>query len=341
MLVEYAIARLAGLKRQFPTFAALERMAAGRDGHAMARLLTGTVFEPEVINLAARKDIEASIPLVLRLVNEGSLRMRRLFALRAAQAWPERRRVFAARWELEEIKSAMRYLTFGGEGLEKRFAFVSFIMDAKRPLWNAHMKPAEFQKALVKAGHPLAGAVDTEAFADDPVKNELQMERYFFLQYLKTQEDRLCAGCHEYFRDQLDMINAKNAWLLRGAEPERKIRPELFIAAGGNVGLEDFLEIATGPSEAKAIERIQTRMRILLDPEKLDSPYGLSTAIRNALLKKYRRMYIENPGGVWAFFHFAEELNAMIADVRNAIYCGATCSTVDVVTRRFIGARPR
>jgi hypothetical protein len=338
MLVEYAIARLAGLKRLFPPFTTLERMAAGRDGRQMARALMGTVFEPEIAPLAAMGDRETSIPIALRAVNEGSLRLKRFFAARVAEAWPDRKDVFLIRWELEEIKAAMRYLTFGGAGLEKRFRFVSYLMD-KKDVWSAHMKPEEFAAALAKAGHPLASAVDPAGLAARPEKTEMEMERFFFTTYLGSHRPALCPSCREYFLDQLDTINAKNAWLLRGAAKERRDRPELFIATGGRIGPGDFTAIAMLPASQAAIALIQERIRLPLDQEKLDSPQGLSTALRNASLIKYRRAYIANPGGVWAFFVFAEEVDAMIADVKNAMYCGATRTAVDVVARRFIGAR--
>ena len=340
MLVDYAHTRLAGLRSRFPEFAKLERMAAGRDGHYMARALAGTVFEPEIAALTARKDIAVSIPLVLRLVNEGSLRIKRLFAARAMEAWPADWDIFVARWELEEIKASIRYLTFGGADLEKRFYFLSYILPFKMSgLWNVHMKPTEFQAALAKARHPLAQAVDAQKFAEDPVDGEFFMERYFFNVYLKNRKPKLGPRRVEYFRDQLDVINAKNGWLLRQPGQEGPARPELFIQGGGRIGLKDFLAIAAIPTQRDALALIQRKMKLWLDPEKLDSPYGLSTALKSALLNRYRRLHIANPGGAWGFFLFIEELDAMIADVKNAIYCGATCSTVDVVSRRFIGAR--
>ncbi|MDH5511216.1 MAG: V-type ATPase subunit [Nitrospinota bacterium] len=340
MLVEYANTRLGGLRSQFPAFALMERMAAGRDGQFMARALAGTVFEPEIAALTARKDITVSIPLVLRLVNEGSLRIKRLFAARAAEAWPQDWDIFVARWELEEIKAAVRYLTFGGADLEKRFFFLSYILPLKRAsLWNAHMKPVEFQTALARAGHPLARALDVVKFAEDPVMGEFFMERHFFNEFLNKHKPKLGPRRVEYFRDQLDTINAKNGWLLRQTAQDGPSRSELFIKGGGRIGLDDFLSIAATPSEKDALSLIQSKMKLRLDPEKLDSPYGLSTALKTALLNRYRRMHIANPGGAWGFFLFIEELDAMIADVKNAIYCGATCSTVDVVSRRFIGAR--
>ena len=337
MLVEYAIARLAGLRSGFPPYSALERMAAGRDGRAMARALAGTVFDPEISAIVSVKDRETSIPMALRAVNEGSLRLKRFYSQRVAEAWPDRRDLFVIRWELEEVKAAMRYLVFGGAGLEKRFRFVSYLLDG-RETWNAHMKPEDFVLGLARAGHPLAGALDAAGFAAHPEKAEMDMERFLYNEYLVNREPALCPSCREYYGDQLDAINAKNAWLLREAARDRRDRPEVFIKAGGRLRFADCAAIATAASDREAIAMIQERTGLALDPEKLDAPYGVSTALRHAALKKYRRMRLAAPGGEWAFFAFAEELDAMTADVKNAIYCGATCSTVDVVSRRFIGA---
>lgn len=318
MLIEYALARLAGLKSRFVTPAAIRRIVEDADLPLTVAILEETVFAEEMKDLTVKTGKEITAGATLRAIENGHWRLRALLAKYAKLAFPEKYDVVLARWDMEEIKAAVRYLNSGGDVLERRFSFTSFILEPeKKKIWNPHYKVADFLALLSGAGHPLAPGFGHELAEKDPVQFEINLERYYFTRFLpgRIGMDRPLG---EFYRRRLDILNVKAALLMRNTETDPERARQTHIEGGGAVRLREFNAIRTAPLDSTA-PILEKRMgaRRGLDP--LITPRRLADGLEKAAHDRFRITNISCPGGMLAFALFAESMDFMTADLKMAI----------------------
>jgi hypothetical protein len=254
------------------------------------------------------------------------------------QAFPEAFDLLLARWELEEIKAMLRYLSSGGAAYERRFNFVSYFFEDKPGhIWDADKTPGQFLASLEHKGHPLASLLDPELYSRDRVGAELQMERHFFHTYI-PERSRLLKSAQPYFQDQLDMVNIQNALLLMENHREEDCPDQVFIDGPGRIGEADFLQIAKGPI-GQANLTIKKKIGITLNPASEISHLRFSLELKRAFLHAYRMKNILEPTGIWAFFYFMEGLEAMVSDLKLSIYLGTAGVPTEQALDQFCTVR--
>ncbi|MBI5186401.1 MAG: V-type ATPase subunit [Nitrospinae bacterium] len=337
-MIDYAVTRLAALKSRFPGVDFLVRVVETRDAGSLLSLLSDTVFKEEAESFIAKSETKITLPIVLRAAHNGHIRLRRFFSRLVKQAFPEAFSLLLARWELEEVKAALRYLSSGGAAYERRFTFISYMLDAKPGhLWEADKTPAQFLASLEHKGHPLASFFDPELYSRDRVRAELEMERNFFNGFI-PEKSMLLKPSQTYFQDQLDLLNIHNAFLLRESPLEEGNSEQIFISGPGRITEAEFMRIAKGaPGQAANIAR--KKIGINLDPAFETSSIRFSRELKKALLHGYRMKNLLEPSGIWAFLYFMEGMEAMVADLKLAIYFGSAGAPPEQALEQFCMAR--
>lgn len=318
MLLEYALARIAGLKSRFVTPASIRRIVEDADLRLTAAILEETVFAEEMKALTTASDKEITAGAVLRAIENGNLRLRALLAKYAKLAFPKRFDVILARWDLEQIKAAVRYLNSGGDVLERRFSFTSLILEPeKKKIWNPHYKVADFLNLLSGAGHPLAPGFDGKLAEKEPVRFEINLERYYFTRFLPERID-MRGPLGEFYKRRLDILNVKTALLMRDTETGQERALRTYVDGGGVIRRREFDSIRSSPLDLTAAT-LEKRLgaRRGLDP--LVTPRRLADSLEKAAHDRFHITNISYPGGMLAFALFAESLDFMTADVKMAI----------------------
>ncbi|MBI5814338.1 MAG: V-type ATPase subunit [Nitrospinae bacterium] len=319
MEIEYTVTRLKALAGRFPSYGEFIRILQMEDARGVAGLLEGSVFAPEMESLVAKGETDISPMRLLRVMADGHHRLRRHFAGMAMQTDPRSCRAILMRWEIEELKSALRYLKYHGEKVERRFGFNSLILpEGKTPLWEAKDRSlAHFIAALAQARHPLAPAVDREEYLKDTVKAELGIERYFYGEWLPSQKG-IAAQAAESLADRLDAANIAAAMLIREAKSGRGEASSYYVAGCGEVMVDDFMTIVEGPAWAP-FQIVKKKMG--LSPRKGSeiSATIFALEIKRALARRYKLACMLDPVGMRDFVWFMEELDITVSNLKLAV----------------------
>lgn len=335
METEYAVTRLAALKSRLPSAPELIRMLETAEMAQVAEVLRWSAYGGEMGRLAARGETKADPPKMIRVINEGSVRLRSNFAALARTIDETLAEALLMRWEVEEVKSAMRYLSFDGFALDRRFSFTSLILNpAVMPAWGAYRSAMEFVSLLRKAGHPLAPALDARAFANDPVEAELAISRYFYFEYLPVKGAKFPEAM-EYHRDRLDMANMCAALLLREAPGDRGQSVSRFITGPGAVTQNDITAIVEGSPDV-ALSVAKKRMGVTLKRGAETSATILAMALRRAFFRRYWMKSLLEPTGLWSLVFFMEYLDANSANLKLAISFTASHTPIGEAAESFI-----
>lgn len=321
-MIEYAIPRLAALKGRFLRAESLEKIAGTGDVRTLISLLSKSVFEKEIDTLLTRGESGMTLPAILRVVYEGHLRLRLFFSRLVKTAYPHAFDLILIRWEMEEVKAALRYLCCEGAVLERRFRFTSYVLEVKSgKVWEAHQTVPEFMTSLLKAEHPLAIFLDPDLYSKDRGLAEIEMERACFQKYL-PEKIKLVEQARQYFADRVDVMNIQNALLVCKYFQDKEQIEQYYIHGPGRITLSDFQRLAK-TSLTRAGTIIEKRLGIKLPSTFDHSLSRFSLVIRRSLLYRYRITNIVEGGGVWAFLFFMEDLDVMVSDLKSVIYYAA------------------
>ncbi len=335
MSVEYEAVRLAGLASRFPAVTTLNRIIEGIDGRSLAMILCESVFHEEMESLLARSGNDISANMILRSIGEGQLRLRLMVTKYVRSAFPDDYNYFLARWELEEIKSCLRYFSSGGASAEKRFRFTSYIMaGAGVTLWRRHMSFGDFILSLEKAKHPLAAIFESGFTGVEGADDEHYMELSYFGKTVPPMIE-LYPETAFYFRDEVDFINIKNGLLLREDPNFAREAERYHLDHGGAITLSDFKRIGAESIE-KMVGLIENRTGVSLTGLKVDfSLSSLCIRLRRAFLRRLKLANIKAPMGPIFFLYAIESLDAMLSDLRTAIYYGGSGAPADSTNALF------
>jgi len=334
MGLEYCVARLAGVKSRFPTRKMIEDIAKTRDSALLVDLLASTIFHDDIAFYTHSSE-NIDVSRILRSLNEGHERLRSVATSNITKAYPVDYPFFVMRWEVEGVKAAIRYLSCGGAALEKRFRFVSYVLQSKDvKKWNAHMGVEEFISFLKHAGHPMAKRLDPDTAEKKRVKSELEMDKFYFRRALLRYR-KLFDQCKDYFSDQLDFINIQNAMLLQGVAKGGIDTDMFYIRAHGKIDAHDFRDISNSTIDEAAV-LIGKKFGANLGSGHGESASGLSLKMKRMMLNRLRLRKIADPTGPFAILEFIESLDAMIADLKTAIYFSAAGASYEKTKAHFV-----
>ena len=337
METEYAVTRLSAIRSRLPSAPELIRMLETAETAQVAETLRFSPYGGETDRLSPRGEAKPDPARLVRIINEGSVRLRSNFGDLARTADETLAEVLLMRWEVEEVKSAMRYLSFDGFALDRRFSFASLVVNPDAmPAWGSYRSAQEFASVLRKAGHPLAPALDARAFANDPAEGELAISRHFYSGYLPAKAGKFPEAV-EYYRDRLDVANVCAAVLLRDAPVNRRESIARLIAGPGVVTAEDITEIAEGPQDA-ALSVVKKRMGVALKRGAETSATILSIGLRRAFFRRYWMKSLLDPMGLWSLIFFMENLDANSANLKLAISFSASHTPIGEAAESFIRA---
>ena len=332
---EYAVTRLWALRSRLPSAPDLIRMLETAEMTSVAEVLRWSAYGGEMDRLAARGETRFDPPRLIRVINEGSVRLRSKFGDLAGTVDETLAEVLLMRWEVEEIKSALRYLSFDGFALDRRFSFASLVVNpGSMPEWGSYRSAPEFVSLLRKAGHPLAPALDARAFALDPVEGELALSRHFFLKYLPVMAEKFPEAV-EYHRDRLDIANVLAAVLLREAPANRTQSIARLITGPGVVTADDITAIANGPQD-EVVSVVKKRMGVTLKRGAETSATILAMGLRREFFRRYWMRSVLEPMGLWSFIFFMENLDANSANLKLAISFSASHTPIGEAADSFI-----
>jgi vacuolar-type H+-ATPase subunit C/Vma6 len=332
---EYAVTRLSALKSRLPSAPELIRMLETAEMTPVAEVLRWSAYGGEMDRLAARGEAKFDPPRLIRVINEGSVRLRSSFGDLARTVDEELAEVLLMRWEVEEVKSALRYLSFDGFALDRRFSFTSLIVNpASMPEWGSYRSAVEFVSLLRKAGHPLAPELDALAFARDSVEAELAISRHFYFEYLPVKAGKF-PEVIEYHRDRLDIANVLAAVLLREAPANRGQSVSRLITGPGAVTADDLTAIAAG-SQDEVVSVVKKRMGVALKRGAETSATILAMGLRREFFRRYWMRSVLEPMGLWSFIFFMENLDANSANLKLAISFSASHTPIGEAADSFI-----
>ena len=319
-MIEYAIARLAALKSRFVTPESLQRLLLAKDHRTLAAVLSESVFREEGESLMAGGEGAPPPAALLRLIHEGHARLRLFFSGLVKSAYPTLFNSILARWELEEVKAGLRYLSSRGPILERRFRFTSYFAAPKETRsWSECKTVREFLSTLAKKRHPMAAFIDPELFEKHQVRAEEEMERRFFAGYIAVTKSA-ASPLRKYFTRQMDAVNIHTALLMRNNPIDPQEMRERFLEGPGAISFTDFQALAKTPSLQEAAGVVKKRLGLSLGPSAGESPARLSTYLRKYFFHQYKKNRLLEPGGLWAFLFFMEALDAMVEDLKLVLY---------------------
>lgn len=335
METEYAVTRLSAIRSRLPSAPELIRMLETAQAPQVAEALRYSPYGGEMDGSAARRETKADPARLVRIINEGSVRLRSSFGDLARTVDPTLAEILLMRWEVEEVKSALRYLSFDGLALDRRFSFASLIVNpSAMPAWGSYRSAGEFVSVLRKAGHPLAPALSARAFASDPVEGELAISRHLYLEYLPVKAGKFPEAL-EYHRDRLDIANVLAAVLLRDAPANREQSVSRLITGPGAVTAGDISAIAGG-SQDEVISVVKKRMGVTLKRGAETSATILAMGLRRAFFRRYWMKSLLEPMGLWSLIFFMEYLDANAANLKLAISFSASHTPIGEAAESFI-----
>ena len=335
MEIEYAVTRLKAARSRFPSYPEFIRILQMEEASAVSGLLSGSIFAREMDELSARGAV-MSPPLLLRVINAGGARLRRMMAQLTLETLGDTGVALLMKWEIEELKSALRYLAARGERLDRRFAFESLVMRGeKKPLWEVRDKSlAGFIEALKEAKHPIYSAIDREAITKDPMRAELDMERYFFGSWLPSTKG-LTEEAIEYLTLKLDIANMTRAMLLRDAKTPSHEAIPCYVQGNGLVTREDFTRILEGPQDAPLVTSYK-KLGVTAAKGSEISATIFSLEIKRGSAKKIKLKAMLEPVGVWDYALFMEELDIMVSNLKMAVNLSMTHTPIGEAADSFI-----
>jgi hypothetical protein len=335
METEYAVTRLSAIRSRLPSAPELIRMLETTQMAQVAEALRFSPYGGEMDGLAARREAKPDPARLVRAINEGNVRLRASFGGLARTVDPTLAEVLLMRWEVEEVKSALRYLSFDGFALDRRFSFASLVVNpAAMPAWGSYRSAGEFVSILRKAGHPLASALDARAFALDHAEGELAISRHFYLEYLPVKASKFPEAV-EYHRDRLDIANVLAAVLLRDAPANREESISRLVTGPGAVTAQDITAIAEG-SQDVAISVVARRMGVTLKRGSETSATILAMGLRRAFFRRYWMKSLLEPMGLWSLVFFMENLDANSANLKLAISFAESHTPIGEAAESFI-----
>jgi vacuolar-type H+-ATPase subunit C/Vma6 len=332
---EYAVTRLSAIKGRLPSAPELIRMLETAETAQVAEALCFSPYGLEMDRLSPRGEAKPDPAKLVRVINEGSVRLRSSFGDLARTVDATLAEVLLMRWEVEEVKSTLRYLTFDGFALDRRFSFTSLVLNpATMPAWGSYRSALEFVLVLRKAGHPLTPALDARAFALDPVEAEFAISRHFYFEYLPVKASKFPEAI-EYYRDRLDIVNVCAAVLLRDAPANRRESMTRLITGPGAITSDDIALIAEGSQDA-ALSVVKKRLGVTLKRGAETSATILSMGLRRAFFRRYWMKSLLEPMGLWSFIFFMENLDANSANLKLAISFAASHTPIGEAAESFI-----
>lgn len=318
MSFEYLSVRLKALRSRFIDDSDIESLLSGKELSSIVLLLNDSIFREEVEKLTARVKKNISQTGIERCLSEGYLTVvQKVFNI-IRRMDPKTAEVVFSRWELEQIKYAIRYYSHSEPIYERRFRFLPlFTKSGWVANWRSYQSVSHFKQALEAINHPFVSAIEINESHDGAAQVEINLERHYFQKYLHRNKS-FVEETWEYFIDQNDTVNIQQCYLLRG-NPEYYDRMEkYFIAGPGRFKLEDCMELVrAAPAEFR--RRVEEKLACRLKEECESSSAIFSLTLRQFFLRKYLRKTIENPQSLWDVFHFLEEFKAMVSNLKLAI----------------------
>jgi len=303
---DYVSARLKAWRSAFVPDSALEQMGDVRS--AILRL-EDSMFQPEMAKLRTGERGAVSPTSIARCVEEGRLRLLGRTAALAQQWIPGIVPLVFSRYELEQVKEALRHIRTPAR--ERR---IRFLLLTPHSAWTARWRTfgslAQFRAALVQEGHPLAAAVRPDA---PPAEVEELLEKHYFSDVLPRYE-AVAGETWEYFMDQHDIVNLHVCRLSAGHEVEGH-----FIPGPGRLAKKEIAAMSI-MSETEMVRTAGARLRLSLKYR--PGIAGSAQALRQAYLRKWRLRAILEPVGPWDLLVFLEELEAMAANLKLAVLAG-------------------
>lgn len=338
MSFEYLSTRLKAIRSGFINNSDIDSLLSGRDLNAIVLLLNGSIFREEVEKITAKTRRSISSAAIERCISEGFLKIVQKVYNIIRGIDPKTADVVFSRWELEQIKYAIRYFSYSEPVYERRFRFLPlFSKSGWVANWRSYHSLSQFKQVLEKINHPFVKAIEVSEPAPDLVQVEINLERYYFQHYLPRNKNFI-KKTWEYFVDQCDMVNVQQCYLLRG-NPEYYDRMEkYFINGPGRFKLEDCRQLIRS-NPAEFLQRVEDNFNCSLKTECESSSALFSLALRQYFLRRYLRKSIESPDSLWVFFHFMEELKAMTSNLRLAIQFNQSDVSLQEVTDYFVSRK--
>lgn len=335
MGLEYIVTRLKAMRSKFIADNDVESIVSGKELKSIVLLLNDSIFRDEVEKLTSEKKQKITINAIGGCIDYAFLNICQKVYNIVLNIYPEIAEVVFSRWELEQIKYAVRYLSSKETVYAERFKFLSLLSNSRWiDNWRSYQSISQFQQVLKTSHHPFALAIESSKSGFDPVKAEINLERYYFQKYLPEKKEYI-GDVWEYYIDQCDLVNIHQSYLLH-AKPEYYDQVEkYFIDGPGRIKLNDCLALLrSAPEGFRRV--VENKLHCTLKPESERSAVSFSLSIRQSFLKKYLRKTIEDPNALWYIFLFLEELGVMVSNLKLAIRFSRTSAPFHQVTDYFV-----
>lgn len=337
MNIEYAAVRLRAMKMRFVPNDGIASIASGLDIISAASLLEDSIFQSGISALRLKGGRKITVPSLVRAVNDGYLHALSEVFKMLRLVLPELAEAVFSRFELEQVKQAIRSISVHENVSERRLRFVNLLLrptPAWAGQWRTYKDAKKFKRALKDTAHPFATALKLGEEAADNARTEMELERFYFMEYLPARKN-LLKDAWDYFADQCDLVNVQTASLLRGSGVSGTELKSLHVPGPGKIPFGVFASLyASNDDEfAKSVQRL---FGFETDAALAASPSKVSTSVIRHNLGRYRRRVRVNPLGIWEIFLFLEELKAMASNLRLALLFSVSRVSGDEATEYFI-----
>ncbi len=335
MGIEYLVTRLKAMRSEFIAQSDIESFVSGKELNSLVPLLNKSIFRKEIEKLNSREKQNISVSALERCISEGLLDIAHKVYDMIRRIDMKLAEVVFSRWELEQIKYAVRYFSCGETIYEKRFRLLPLFPTSHWvENWRSYHSSSEFLQALKKLKHPFVGGIKSSESKSDAVTIETSLEQYYFQNYL-PENKRHIGDAWEYFVDQCDTLNIHQTYLLRGKPEQFKSLEKHFIDGPGRLNLNQCLALLRC-SPADFRRNVEKKLHCKLNPESEDSAAFFSLALRQSFLIKYFHKSLETPTTLWDIFLFWKELIALVSNMKLALRFNRAHTPLQEVADYFV-----
>ena len=334
-MIEYLVTRLKAMRSEFIAQSDIESFLSGKELNSLVPLLNKSIFRKEIEKLNSREKQNISTSALERCISEGLLDIAHKVYDMIQRIDTKLAELVFSRWELEQIKYAIRYFLCGETIYEKRFRFLPLFPESHWvDNWRSFESASEFLQALKKLKHPFVSAIKSSESKIDTVIIETSLEQYYFQNYLPENKGHI-GDTWEYFIDQCDILNIHQAYLLRGKPEQFNFFEKHFIDGPGRMNLQQCLAfLRCSPADFR--RNVEIKLHCKLNPECEGSAALFSSALRQSFLKKYFQKSIETPTTLWDIFLFWEELLAVVSNLKLALRFNSSHTPLQEVADYFV-----
>tara|TARA_B100000315_G_scaffold221947_1_gene225674 strand:- start:2495 stop:3517 length:1023 start_codon:yes stop_codon:yes gene_type:complete len=338
MGIEYLVTRLKAMRSEFIPQSDIESCVSGKDLNSLVALLNKSIFRKEIEKLNSREKQNITVSTLERCISEGLLDIAHKVYDVIRRIDTKLAEVVFSRWELEQIKYAVRYFSSGETIYEKRFRLLPLFPKSHWvDHWRSYQSVSEFLQALKNIKHPFVSAIKSSESKFDAVNVETSLEQYYFQNYLPENKGYI-GDTWEYYVDQCDAVNMHQTYLLRGKPEYFNSFEKHFIDGPGRFNLKKCLLLLRS-TPAVFRRSVEKGLHCRLKPECEESAALFSLALRQSFLIKYFHKSIETPTTLWDIFLFWEELLAVVSNLKLALRLRSAHRPLQEVADYFVCRR--